>query len=89
MSSPRPRRIDATGIAEHVRLESCDRWLWYRLHPDETDELWDVRALNLVTGLDFLAGPLALRLHFGYPIQIGPVLPSDGWVTNFALRLRY
>ena len=56
---------------------------------DDTDELWDVRALNLVAGLDFLAGPLALRLHFGYPIQIGPVLPSDGWVTNFALRLRY
>ncbi len=56
---------------------------------DDTDELWDVRTLNLLAGTDFLAGPLALRLLFGYPIQIGPVLPSDGWVTNFALRLRY
>ncbi|HWV38612.1 MAG TPA: hypothetical protein VN033_09050 [Vulgatibacter sp.] len=56
---------------------------------DEFDELLDVRSLNLVAGLDFFAGPLALRLHFGYPIQIGPVLPADGWVTNFALRLRY
>lgn len=56
---------------------------------DETDLLWDSRSLDLLAGVDFLAGPLALRLLFGYPIQIGPVLPSDGWVTNFALRLRY
>lgn len=56
---------------------------------DQVDDLWDARSLDLVAGLDFLAGPLALRLHFGYPIQIGPALPSDGWVTNFALRLRY
>lgn len=56
---------------------------------DHADDLWDARSLDLVAGLDFLAGPLALRLHFGYPIQIGPTLPSDGWVTNFALRLRY
>ncbi len=56
---------------------------------DQTDQLWDVRTLDLLVGTDFLAGPLALRLLFGYPIQIGPVLPSDGWVTNFALRLRY
>ena len=56
---------------------------------DQLDEWWDARSLNLVAGLDFFAGPLALRLHFGYPIQIGPVLPADGWVTNFALRLRY
>ncbi len=56
---------------------------------DEPKELWESRALALVLGLDFLAGPLALRLHFGYPIVIGPVVPADGWVTNLALRLRY
>ncbi|HEY0838756.1 MAG TPA: hypothetical protein VGD74_01085, partial [Vulgatibacter sp.] len=56
---------------------------------DHIDDLWKVRSLNLVAGLDFFAGPLALRLHFGYPIQIGPVLPAEGWVTNCALRLRY
>lgn len=56
---------------------------------DHLDELWASRALDLVLGLDFLAGPLALRLHFGLPIQIGPVLPADNWVTNLALRLRY
>ncbi|MFN7972314.1 MAG: AAA domain-containing protein [Acidobacteriota bacterium] len=29
-------RIDATGLADYVRLGSCERNLWYRLHPDET-----------------------------------------------------
>ena len=56
---------------------------------DQLDEIWAARSFNLVAGLDFLAGPLALRLHFGLPIQIGPVLPADNWVTNLALRLRY
>jgi hypothetical protein len=56
---------------------------------DRAGDLWDARSLAAVAGLDFLAGPLALRLHFGFPIQIGPVLPSDSWVTNVALRLRY
>lgn len=56
---------------------------------DEVDRLWEARSLAAVAGLDFLAGPLALRLHFGFPVQIGPVLPSDGTVTNVALRLRY
>ena len=56
---------------------------------DELSALWDQRALALVLGVDFLAGPLALRLHFGLPVQIGPTLPEDGWVTNLALRLRY
>lgn len=33
-------RIDATGLAQFVRLESCERFLWYRLHPDETRGLF-------------------------------------------------
>lgn len=56
---------------------------------NQTDELWSNRAFDLLAGVDFLAGPLALRLLFGFPIQIGPLLPSDGWVTNLALRFRY
>lgn len=55
----------------------------------QSDELWDNRAFDLLAGVDFLTGPLALRLLFGYPLQIGPLLPSDGWVTNLALRFRY
>jgi len=55
----------------------------------QTDELWDNRALDLLVGVDFLTGPLALRLLFGLPIQIGPLLPADGWVSNLALRFRY
>lgn len=55
----------------------------------QSDELWDNRAFDVLAGVDFLTGPLALRLLFGYPIQIGPLLPSDGWVTNLALRFRY
>src|SRR5437773_2401777 len=32
-------RIDATALAQFVRLESCERFLWYRLHPKEMREL--------------------------------------------------
>lgn len=55
----------------------------------ETEELWANRAFDILAGVDFLTGPLALRLLFGLPIQIGPLLPADGWVTNLALRFRY
>src|SRR5262245_6835876 len=33
-------RLAATTLAQYVRLESCDRYLWYRLHPNETAELF-------------------------------------------------
>ncbi len=56
---------------------------------NDADELWSNRAFDLLAGVDFLTGPLALRLLFGFPIQIGPLLPADGWVTNLALRFRY
>jgi hypothetical protein len=32
--------LSATTLAQYVRLESCDRYLWYRLHPKETRELF-------------------------------------------------
>ncbi|MDR7420796.1 MAG: PD-(D/E)XK nuclease family protein, partial [Armatimonadota bacterium] len=31
--------VDATSLAQFVRLESCERYLWYRLHPRETRDL--------------------------------------------------
>src|SRR2546421_8731156 len=33
-------KLSATTLAQYVRLESCDRYLWYRLHPDETRDLF-------------------------------------------------
>src|SRR4051794_38743876 len=35
-----PARLSATTLAQYVRLESCERYLWYRLHPTETRELF-------------------------------------------------
>jgi hypothetical protein len=32
--------LSATTLAQYVRLESCDRYLWYRLHPKEARELF-------------------------------------------------
>ena len=32
--------LSATTLAQFVRLESCERYLWYRLHPKETRELF-------------------------------------------------
>ena len=32
--------LAATTLAQYVRLESCDRYLWYRLHPKDTADLF-------------------------------------------------
>src|SRR5262245_6201038 len=32
--------LSATTLAQYVRLESCERYLWYRLHPGETNDLF-------------------------------------------------
>lgn len=32
--------LSVTTLAQYVRLESCDRYLWYRLHPKETRGLF-------------------------------------------------
>jgi hypothetical protein len=32
--------LAATTLAQNVRLESCERYLWYRLHAKETRELF-------------------------------------------------
>ncbi len=52
---------------------------------------WDVRSLTGVLGVNFLFGPLLLRVHFGHPYDIGgletPALRAGThWVTNVTLR---
>jgi hypothetical protein len=37
---PSAQSLSATTLAQYVRLESCDRYLWYRLHPRETRDLF-------------------------------------------------
>src|SRR5713101_284969 len=32
--------LAATTLAQYVRLESCERYLWYRLHSKQTRELF-------------------------------------------------
>jgi hypothetical protein len=53
--------------------------------------LWDTRTLTGVLGVNFLFGPLLLRVHFGHPFDIGgvrtPALQrGSSWVTNVTLR---
>src|SRR4051794_30607893 len=38
--SGRGAPLSATTLAQYVRLESCERYLWYRLHPSETRDLF-------------------------------------------------
>lgn len=52
---------------------------------------WDARTLTGVLGVNFLFGPLLLRVHFGHPWDIGGrVTPAlfyhERWVTNVTLR---
>ncbi len=61
--------------------------------PDGTHKgLWAARTLTGVLGVNALFGPLLLRVHFGYPYDIGgqvtPALEPGGsrWVTNLTLR---
>jgi len=53
--------------------------------------LWAARTLTGVLGVNALFGPLLLRVHFGYPWDIGgqvtPALEGGHhWVTNLTLR---
>lgn len=55
---------------------------------------WDARTLTGVVGVNFLFGPLLLRLHFGHPFDIGGIETQamrDGtrWVTNLTLRYAF
>jgi hypothetical protein len=48
---------------------------------------FDRRVLDAVLGVNLALGALIFRLHFARPINIGVITPTDGWVTNFSLRL--
>src|ERR671934_2384162 len=41
-----PRSLSATTVAQFVRLESCERYLWHRLHNAETRELFRQHRLT-------------------------------------------
>jgi hypothetical protein len=54
--------------------------------------LWEARTLTGVLGFNVLFGPFLLRVHFGYPFDIGgqktpALVPHPSWVTNISLRL--
>jgi hypothetical protein len=55
------------------------------------DALWAKRLLALVFGVNFGFGPIVIQLHFGQPIDIGPVaVPNNGKLTfNLSLNWRY
>jgi Cdc6-like AAA superfamily ATPase len=40
LNTERKIALSATTLAQYVRLESCERYLWYRLHPEETRALF-------------------------------------------------
>jgi len=40
MPEPVSQALSATTLAQFVRLESCERYLWYRLHSRQTQELF-------------------------------------------------
>jgi len=48
---------------------------------------FDRRVLDGVLGVNLALGALIFRLHFAHPIDIGTLLPNDGWVTNFSIRV--
>lgn len=57
---------------------------------DEYVDVWNKRVLDMVLGVNFGFGPLAFRLHFAKPLNIGAPLPNDGnWVTNFSVNWPY
>ncbi|MBI4818298.1 MAG: tolB protein precursor protein [Deltaproteobacteria bacterium] len=57
---------------------------------DEVESLWDRRILDAVVGLNLGFGPIAFRIHFAWPLDIGAPLPGDGsMVTNLSLAWIY
>jgi hypothetical protein len=55
------------------------------------EALWDKRLFDLVFGVNFGFGPIIIQLHFGKPIDIGPLpVPNNGKLTfNLSLNWRY
>jgi outer membrane protein assembly factor BamA len=58
---------------------------------DDAERLWRRRLLDLVFGTNLGFGPIVVQIHFGQPIDIGPIRPpNDGDLTfNLSLNWRY
>jgi hypothetical protein len=58
-----------------------------------SDELLGVLnrpVLDGVLGANFIFGPLAIKLHFAYPFDLGEApRPAQGWVTNLSFGWLY
>jgi hypothetical protein len=54
------------------------------------EDLWDRRVLDVAAGFNLLFGPLVLRIHFAWPLPIGPPRPAENVpVTNVSLGWLY
>lgn len=55
------------------------------------EALWNRRLFDLVFGVNFGFGPIVIMVHFGQPIDIGPIpVPNNGKLTfNLSLNWRY
>ncbi len=56
---------------------------------NEYGSVWDNRTLALAAGFNARLGPIILRLHFGYPINIGGYYPNPDWITQFSIKYLY
>lgn len=56
---------------------------------NHVQDLWASRTMAAVLGTNLGLGPFELRLHFAYPIDIGGLELSEGWVPNVSLRYAY
>lgn len=82
--------IDLEGVlAADVGAVANDYDMQGRRRP--LNALWERRLLNLVFGVNFGFGPIIIQVHFGQPIDIGPIrAPNNGKLTfNLSLNWRY
>jgi len=61
MPEPVSQALSATTLAQFVRLESCERYLWYRLHSRQTQELF--REWRLTEPASDTAAPAEGAVH--------------------------
>jgi hypothetical protein len=51
--------------------------------------LWNKRLFDLVFGVNFGFGPIVIQVHFGQPIDIGPLPPPNRGKLTFNLSLNW
>jgi hypothetical protein len=74
--------VDAGAVADDYDAQGRRRPL---------QQLWNRRLLDFVFGVNFGFGPIIIMVHFGLPIDIGPITPpNNGHLTfNLSLNWRY